>query len=144
MLDVRSEADYNLFHIQDAQQVNMDELLAMVPELHLQPANTLFVVMSNDETAATEAWKMLQAEAVPNAYILEGGINNWLATFGTESFLAEHPPRPAGDDQLKYTFDAALGSRYAVAEPDPHLYELEYEPKVQMELKRAPTSGGCG
>ncbi len=144
MLDVRSEADYNLFHIQDAQQVNPDELLALVPELHLQPANTLFVVMSNDETAATEAWKVLQAEAVPNVYILEGGINNWLATFGTESFLAEHPPRPAGDDQLKYTFNAALGSRYAVAEPDPHLYELEYEPKVQMELKRAPSSGGCG
>lgn len=144
MLDVRSEADYNLFHIQDAQRVDPDELLALVPELHLQPANTLFVVMSNDETAATEAWKVLQAEAVPNVYILEGGINNWLATFGTESFLAEHPPRPAGDDQLKYTFDAALGSRYAAAEPDPHLYELEYEPKVQMELKRAPTSGGCG
>lgn len=144
MLDVRSEADFNLFHVQDAINAPPDSLLALVPELHLQPANTLFVVMGNGETAATDAWKTLVAEAVPNVYILEGGINNWLATFGTESFLAEHPPAPGSDDTLLYTFNAALGSRYAVAEPDPHLYELEYTPKVQMELKRAPSGGGCG
>jgi 3-mercaptopyruvate sulfurtransferase SseA len=35
--------------------------------------------MSNDEAAATEAWKVLVAESVQNIYILEGGVNNWLA-----------------------------------------------------------------
>ncbi len=63
----------------------LDELQAYIPEIHAQQAlNTVFVVVSNDEQAATQAWKTLVAESVPNAYILEGGINNWIATFGQE------------------------------------------------------------
>ncbi len=143
MIDVREEADYNLFHILDSRRVPLDEIPNIIQELHFQPANTVFVVMSNGETAATEAWKILVAEAVPNVYILEGGINNWIATFGdndlTSTFLTGHP-----EDELCYIFDNALGSRYPAAEPDPHAYELEYEKKVQLEIKRAPTSGGCG
>lgn len=143
MLDVRDEVDYNLFHILDARHVPLEEIPSIIDELHLKPANTLFVTMSNDEQAATEAWKILQAESVPNAYILEGGINNWIATFGDDD-LTKNFNRGAGDDQLCYIFDSAVGSRYSASEPDPHAYELMYTPKVQMELKRAPASGGCG
>jgi len=144
MLDVRSEADYNQFHILDAQRVSLEEIPALVPALHLEPANALFFVMSNDETAATEAWKILQAESVPNVYILEGGINNWLTLFANDEFLAANPRVSHADDQLAYTFAAALGARQTPAEPDPHQYEFIYEPKVILQLKRAPTSGGCG
>ena len=144
MLDVRSEADYNQFHILDAQRVALEDIPALVPALHLEPANALFFVMSNDETAATEAWKILQAESVPNVYILEGGINNWLTLFANDEFLAANPRVSHADDQLAYTFAAALGARQTPAEPDPHQYEFIYEPKVILQLKRAPTSGGCG
>jgi len=143
MLDVRDEVDYNLFHILDSQHVPLDELEDHVAELHLQPANTLFVTMSNDEEKATEAWKILEAESVPNVYILEGGINNWLATFG-EDDLTKNFNVGAGSDVFCYIFDTAVGSNNVAAEPDPHSYELEYSPKVKMELKRAPASGGCG
>lgn len=143
MLDVRDEVDYNLFHILDSQHVPVEEIPTIIEELHLEPANTLFVTISNDEAKATEAWKILQAESVPNAYVLEGGINNWLATFG-EDDLTKNFNVGAGSDELCYIFDSAVGSRNLAAEPDPHAYELEYLPKVLMELKRAPSSGGCG
>jgi rhodanese-related sulfurtransferase len=143
MLDVRDEADFNLFHILDARHTPLDTLPDIVADLHFEPANALFVTMSNDEAAATEAWKMLVAESVPNVYILEGGVNNWIATFG-EDDLTKNFNAGAGDDQLCYIFDSAKGSRYAAAEPDPHAHELEYTPKIKMEVKRAPTSGGCG
>ncbi|MEZ4591771.1 MAG: YeeE/YedE thiosulfate transporter family protein [Chloroflexota bacterium] len=144
LLDVRSEADFNQFHILDALHVPLAELPGIVPELHLEPANAVFFVMSNDETAATAAWKTLQAESVPNVYILEGGINNWLALFANDAFLAANPPAAHSDDQLAYAFSTALGARQFPAEPDPHQYEFVYTPKVILELKRAPTSGGCG
>ncbi|GIK54851.1 MAG: hypothetical protein BroJett015_05140 [Chloroflexota bacterium] len=144
MLDVRSEADYNLFHILDAQRVAPDDLLALTPELIAEPENTVFVVMSNDETAATEAWKLLVAESVPNVYILEGGINNWLATFTKDTFGPEYVAVDGRDEQLRYAFTAALGARHAAASPDPHLFDLTYIPKIQLQLKRAPGSGGCG
>jgi len=143
MLDVRDEADYNLFHILDARHTPMDTLPDIISELHLEPENTLFVTMSNDEAAATTAWKALVAESVPNVYILEGGINNWIATFGEDN-LTKNFNAGAGDDQLCYIFDSAIGSRHAAAEPDPHAQELEYTPKIKMEIKRAATSGGCG
>jgi hypothetical protein len=52
--------------------------------------------------------------------------------------------RGSGDDQLCYIFDSALGARNPAAEPDLHDLEIEYIPKVKLEDKRAPTSGGCG
>ncbi len=143
MLDVRDEAEYNLFHIADARHVPLDELGSVIPELHLEPANTVFVVMSNDETAATEAWKYLQAESVPNVYILEGGINNWLATFAQEDNRIR-PVASSPEDTLRYEFAAALGSAFAASDPHVSEYNLEYIPKIELEMKRGPTSGGCG
>lgn len=143
MLDVRNEADYNVFHILDARLMPLETIPTIVQELHLEPANTVFVTISNDEEAATEAWKIMVAEAVPNVYILEGGINNWIATFGDDDLTKRFNPG-ASDDQLCYTFDSALGGRYAAAEPDPEAYELEYVSKVKLDIKRGPSGGGCG
>ena len=109
-----------------------------------EPANTVFITMGNDETAATDAWKILKAESLPNVYILEGGINNWIRTYGEESFVAERLVRSRDNDQPAFRFDAALGDRHPAAEPNPYAFEIEFEPKVKLELKRAPTGGGCG
>ncbi len=143
MLDVRSEADYNIFHISGARRVDMDQLPELVPELRLAPTNSVFIIMSNDEQAATQTWKDLIAESIVNVYILDGGINNWLATYATEdSSLIPNPY--AGEDQLRYIFPAALGNRYPFADPDPEEFEIEFTPKVELQNKRGPTSGGCG
>jgi hypothetical protein len=145
MLDVRDESDYNLFHIQGARHIPLKEVKASIPELLLESAaNTIYVVMSNDETAATQAWKTLTAESVPNAYILEGGINNWLNVFGTEDQAITPTPIPPGVDSLGYTFSAALGDRYEAADPNPHEWELEYIPKIKLQLQRDKSGGGCG
>lgn len=144
MLDVRSEADYNLFHIQDAVHAPPETLPEMVPALLEEPANTLFVVMGNDETAATEAWKLLRAESVPSTYILEGGVNNWLATYADETFRETAVKDNVSDDALGYSFTSALGSRYEWAAPEPAHYSLTYTPKVELEVKRGPSGGGCG
>ncbi len=143
-LDVRDERYFNQFHLQGAVHVPLEKVQEKAKELQFELANTIFVTISNDELAATEAWKILKAESVPNVYILEGGINSWLNTYAGDS-LAEldrvASPQP---DQLAYRFNAATGSRHPAAEPDPHFIDLKYEPKVILELKRAPTSGGCG
>lgn len=144
LLDVRDERHYNQFHVQGARRLPSDQVIEAARELIMEPANTVFITMGNDETAATEAWKALKAESVPNVYILDGGVNNWIRTYSDEAFVEEHLVRGRENDQPAYRFDAAVGSRHPAAEPDPHDFEIEYEPKVKLELKRAPTSGGCG
>lgn len=143
-LDVRDESSYNQFHLRGAVHVPLDRVQLKAEEFQFELANTVFVTMSNDEIGATEAWKILKAESVPNIYILEGGINAWLGTYGGNSFDAEDKVLNRQAGQLAYKFNAATGSRHPAAEPNPDFLDLEYEPKIIMELKRAPISGGCG
>jgi rhodanese-related sulfurtransferase len=143
MLDVRAEADYNLFHLLDAEHVPIDQLAARIPAMQLEPANTVFVLMGNDEGTAIKAWQLLTAESVPNVYILGGGVNGWIQTFADETFLAAHPSIVGPFDTLRYRFDAALGANYAIAYPEAKHPELTYVSKVVLKSKRG-TSGGCG
>lgn len=143
LLDVRPEADYNLFHIHGARNVQLTQLSSIVPELLREPAgNTIYVVMSNDEGRAVDAWKDLSAESVANVYILEGGVNNWISTFAAAE--PEITPTPSGNDRLAYTFSAALGDHYDAANPNPLEYKLKYTPKIKLQRKRSPSGGGCG
>jgi hypothetical protein len=84
------------------------------------------------------------AEGVANVYILEGGVNNWLSIFAAEEAEIRPTPTPPGNDQLHYSFAAALGARYKAAAPSPHEWELEYTPKIKLQLKRDKSGGGCG
>jgi rhodanese-related sulfurtransferase len=144
LLDVRDERYYNQFHIQGARHRPADQVVAAARELMREPANTVFVTMSNDESAATEAWKRLKAESLPNVYILEGGVNNWIRTFSEEDFLQERLLSNRDNDRPAYRFDTAIGSRHPAAEPNPVAWEFEFEPKVKLQLKRAAEGGGCG
>jgi rhodanese-related sulfurtransferase len=145
MIDVRSEAEYNLFHIKDSQNVPMGNVRSLVPKLLTQNStNTIIVMISNDETAATDAWKVLEAESVPNVYILEGGINQWISIFGAEEASITLSKDTVGDDQLRYSFDAALGDRYISSDPVPYEWKLEYTPKIQLQRLRGVSGGGCG
>ena len=144
MLDIRPEADFNLYHVKGTLNVPLEKVGLVIPDLLTEPpANSVFVLMSNSETAATEAWKQLVASSVPNVYILEGGINNWIAVFGkNEGFSATSW---VDEEQLNYLFPAALGSSYESCDPNPIEYEeLEFEAKIKLELKRDKSGGGCG
>jgi rhodanese-related sulfurtransferase len=143
LLDVRSEADYNQFHLADAIRVDLGDLPGMSKKLLLEPVNTVFVTTSNDEAAATEAWKILVAESVPNVYILEGGINYWLSIYAGEE--REILPVTGGStDRLRYDFPAALGSKYKAAYPKLDEFPVEFIPKIELKNKRGPGGGGCG
>jgi len=144
-LDVRDESDFNLYHIEGAVNVPLERIEEIIPTLLSEPpANTVFILMSNDETAAVDTWKKLVASTVPNVYILEGGVNNWIAFFGSDNEPLQPAPNPA-PDQLAYIFPAALGNRYESCDPSPIEYEhLEFEAKIKLELKRDKSGGGCG
>jgi rhodanese-related sulfurtransferase/uncharacterized membrane protein (DUF485 family) len=145
ILDVRPEQEYNLFHIRGTKLVKPGGLSSLIPDIHAkQTNNTVYVVVSNDESAATDAWKHLVAESVSNVYILEGGINNWIATYGVGEPQISLISTGVGDDRLRYEFPAALGDRYECAAPDPHVWEMEFIPKIKLEFKRDKSGGGCG
>jgi rhodanese-related sulfurtransferase len=137
VLDVRDESAFNLFHLVDARHATLDALKREAPDVLLgRDRETAIVVLaSQDEARAVEAWKILHARGIGNAYVLAGGIDRWLDTFGRG-----RPP-----------FDAALGDRYPFARPSLPVFQALLEArgadarwKVEPVVKAAAPTGGCG
>ncbi|HUU29034.1 MAG TPA: YeeE/YedE thiosulfate transporter family protein [archaeon] len=142
LFDVRSEADYNQFHLLDARHVPPGKLdAAWIRNL---PPEAVKVVMSNDESQAGQVWKYLTARGVPGVYILEGGINEWLEIYGTAA-ARPLPEKVHEEDRLRFTFPRVLGSSDQAARPDlKDSPERDFTPKVKV-LKPVPMEGGgCG
>jgi rhodanese-related sulfurtransferase len=148
LLDVRSERDFNLFHILDSRRVELESLArgALTKELLDEPANAVTILVSNDEQHATEAWRMLVGEGIMNVYLLEGGINGWLHLFATEGACDDCWPLegPVAEGELAWSFDAALGAQRPISNLDLFTDKaLDFVPKVKLEVKARP-AGGCG
>jgi rhodanese-related sulfurtransferase/uncharacterized membrane protein YedE/YeeE len=148
VLDVRDEADFNLFHLIDSRRVSMEEIASgtLTGELLEEPANALFVLVSNDESRATEAWKLLVGEGVLNVYLLEGGINGWLERFAVDNACERLHPRDdtTPDETLRCSFDVAVGANTPIADPDTFRdLVLPFHQKVKMAV-RTELKGGCG
>jgi rhodanese-related sulfurtransferase len=133
LFDLRDEYDFNRFHIRDSQRVvstSAESLADLAETMIAQPPNTVFILAGGPGPEAEEAWRYLRAESVPNLYILDGGVDAWLEQF------TDPDAEPIPDGQ-------ALGSRHPAADPNPRLFSGSFEPKVKMEIKRAPAGGGC-
>ncbi|NOZ00734.1 MAG: YeeE/YedE family protein [Deltaproteobacteria bacterium] len=173
VLDVRDEADFNLFHLRESRRVTQAQLddPGFVKKLSSMPDNTVFFTVSWDETAATEAWKKLKARGLANVYIVEGGINNWHRIFPVPPCLGK-PAKGKHEDETPYlTYFRAVGDCCNTAYPevaykqiptdcylemthDPHVHsaagskepegpDVKFKHKVKLKKKRAVT-GGCG
>ncbi len=154
MADVRRPSDFNLFHLLDAQNVNLRELDSGWAT-NLPPA-AIVIVMSNDERAANEAWKHLAVQLNPDpqlpvadksrVYVLAGGVNRWLDIYQRGQADSPGPETAAtGDDTCRHRFATALGSRIACARPT-----IEKAPrrtfvaKVRAVIPTHHAAGGCG
>lgn len=155
IVDVRDEADFNAFHLVDAERVDCDALrTSWGRELD---ADEIVVLTGNDEARAESAWRMLTARGVSNVYVLAGGLNGWMQLHGEGTMR----PRThfavastASTDQASACFESepflwspssALGDRHPASLPAlPAASVRAYEPKVLRPSAGNRPSGGCG
>ena len=147
MLDVRPESDYNLFHLIGADHITPKEYYSEEWSKSL-PAETVIVLMSNDETFALDAWKVLTTLGVKNLYVLRGGVNFWLDVYGRKYDPSDdiNAIKPASaNGRFRHEFSSALGDRQPGSEPDPHAFpDRKYIQKVKSIGGAVRKSGGCG
>jgi len=120
IIDVRSEADFNLFHLFDSRRVSFDSFNndSFIKELLTAPENTLIFVISNTERYATDAWKILKGQGVPNVYIVDGGINKWLATYPPDPCVATPIKNSNNAETLAFNFIRSVGDQIHSAHPE--------------------------
>jgi len=147
IFDVRTESDWNQFHLVDSEHVPIESLPAQRDRLRNLPGNAVVVVVSNDEILATATWKRLMALAEPNAYILEGGLNHWLNIYGVPADEVKGHGKASlvnPDERLRHRFKRALGARHGASRPDEHhAPQREYSSKVIL-LTKISKAVGCG
>ncbi|RME28978.1 MAG: sulfurtransferase [Deltaproteobacteria bacterium] len=140
VLDVRPEADWNVFHLADARHLPLESFESARKQLEAFGGDTVVVAVSNGERLAKRAWQLLVAAGVPNAYYLQGGLNNWLEHYGQglEKIKVED------EEKLAFKFRSAVGANHPAANPELHHgAKLSYKPKVKLR-KRIKAAGGCG
>jgi hypothetical protein len=139
VLDLRSEHDFNLFHVGGARRVDPAVLAGAseVRRLLDQPPSTISFLADNGEGRALEAWKDLRSRGVANLYVLEGGMNRWLELYPVPDCVATRAPA-ASDGALEYRFAFATGESLPSAWPElPRSHEFRF-PCV------APVASGGG
>ncbi len=167
VIEVRSESDYNLFHLAGSRRIALAECgdAALVRELAAVPDNTILLLTSNGEADATEAWKRLKAQGVLNLYVMEGGINHWLEVFPPQPAIAVRTAAAGVNaaDAFAWRFAVATGAQTPSAQPDlfepghhaggegeaagwfdgSRLPAYAFTKKVKLQ-KKVVSKGGCG
>lgn len=83
LLDGRNEAHLALLHMKCASRLPLGQVKGVVSGLlQAPPANTITILRGEHDSATTQAWKRIEAESVSNAFILKGGISNWIHVSG--------------------------------------------------------------
>lgn len=121
VLEVRTESDYNRFHLAGSQRISPEdcESAALVRELTAVPDHTILFLVGNGERAAIDAWKKLRAQGVINLYVVEGGINRWLELFPLAPAIAtRRAASPDDPDALAWEFTLATGASLPSARPE--------------------------
>ena len=73
VIDIRSDSEYAEFHIPGASRADLTEIARMPLD-----STATYVLYSEGGTHAAQAWFLLQARGVENAYFLRGGLYEWL------------------------------------------------------------------
>jgi uncharacterized protein len=119
LLDLRSEHDFNLFHVGGARRVTAADLdrPEELKRLLDQPASSVAFLAGNGEAEALAAWKQLKAQGVANVYVLEGGVNRWLDRYPPPACAAA-TRLPGRDGELAYAFHYATGASLPSSWPE--------------------------
>lgn len=107
VIDVRSQADYDEYHIPTAERV----ALSALSSLRVRPSDTV-VLYSDGGAHAAQGWVFLQLAGVHSAYFLRGGLLDWL-----EDVMNPTLPADASDSAKAEYARATELSKYFGGEP---------------------------
>ncbi len=147
LIDLRSEAEYEKYHIPGALRLSVAEILGM-PRI---PYEKVILYAASDLVAA-ENWMLLYGRGMRNVYLLEGGLDAWKAeilfpTVSPEALAAKTPEIEKKRSRSEF-FGGRLrtvGANGALPEPEPampeNLPELSLPPA--KPIHESHHDGGC-
>lgn len=144
LIDVRSQDEYEKFHLPGAMNIPLSELLADEWKDYLNQDVRVNVFYSNGTVNANQAWMMTMQLGYKNNYVLQGGLNYW-----AETIMNPTAPAPTSPDEeiARYNFrqgaGMALGGASEVNAQNSGSGITPALPKIKPSTVRKRTAGGC-
>lgn len=141
LIDVRSSEEYNQFHLPNAINIPLHDLLSEEWSSVLDQDIKTNVFYSIGTVKANQAWMMCTLKGYKNNYVMQGGLNMWAETI----MSPQKPAQTASDDEIaKYNFrnaaNAAIGgAKLEQAQPA----TTAPKPGIQIQKKKKRAAGGC-
>ena len=141
LIDVRSEDEYDKYHLPGAINIPLASLLEDQWKDYLHQDLRYNVFYSNGTVNSNEAWMLTRQLGYKNNYVLQGGLNYWVETIVNPT----PPPATSPDEEIaKYDFrkgaSQALGGGTVVESSPQVAPEL---PKIAPRPKKQRVEGGC-
>jgi rhodanese-related sulfurtransferase len=95
--DIRPDSEYGDFHIPSAERADLRQIATMPLD-----SSATYVVYSEGGAHAAQAWVLLHARGIDNAYFLRGGLYEWMSTV-VNPRLPESSTRAQRDSVLELT-----------------------------------------
>lgn len=137
LLDLRTEKEYNEYHIPNSENV-MTSQLETYPLLR----NEKIVLYSSGGIHSAQAWFLLRAKGYKGVYILLGGLEEW-----NEKVLFPNIPVNATKDQLA-AFDKMkevskfFGGSPQTGTEETKVTQTKTMPKLDMKTQKQPAKTG--
>lgn len=140
LIDLRSPAEFNAYSLPGAVNIPFEKLFDAEWAPYIDQVARKNVFYSNGSTLSGEAWMLTRQKGIKNNYILEGGLNNWIATI-----LNPTAPDPTAGDEAIRSYQARLGARqYFSGESSTAASSASNAPKKPVPAKKkTKVAGGC-
>jgi rhodanese-related sulfurtransferase len=141
LIDVRSEDEYEKFHLPGAINIPLSSLLEDQWKDYIHQDLRYNVFYSNSTVNANQAWMLSRQLGYRNNYVLQGGLNYWVETI----MNPEKPASTSPDEEIaRYNFrqgaGQALGGGADVETSSQTAPEL---PKIAPRPQKKRVQGGC-
>ncbi|MDZ7608934.1 MAG: rhodanese-like domain-containing protein [Cyclobacteriaceae bacterium] len=140
LIDLRSPEEFQTYNLPGSLNIPFDKLFTAEWAPYIDQVARKNVFYSNGSTLANEAWMLTRQKGMKNNYILEGGLNNWIATILTPT----SPESTFGDEAIN-SFQARLGARqYFSGESASSASSANNAPRKPVPAKKkTKVAGGC-
>ncbi len=143
MIDIRSKDEYEKYHLPNAVNIPLDDVLSEEWKETLDQDVMINVFYSNGNTKANEAWLLTRQLGYNNNYVMLGGLNFWVETIMNPKAPATTSP---DDEFAKYDFrkgaSNVLGGGSLIE--NSNIQDApEAKPPIIKRREKKAVKGGC-
>jgi len=142
LIDVRAQNDFEKFHLPNAINIPLTDILAEDWADVLDQDVKMNVFYSNGTMKANEAWMITRQLGFENNYVMQGGLNYWV-----ETILNPKAPASTSPDEEIAKYDFRKGASMALGEGAisnvKSTKSNSPKPVIKRKKKKKRAAGGC-